>query len=196
MGITLHFGLRRKFEKKYKYSGINIPVKVKSVSEIMRCLDSQFPGFRNLIRRSGYYRIVRGNDLKNDISEDQLDMNFNEDDWHLYPIASGAGGGGGAMGWIQVVLGAILIIVGICLYYTPFGVPLIVAGAGMMLGGIATLLTPVPKEPKQPKADDPSYTFNGAINRAGTGLTCPVAYGRIWIGCIPISQGIVTEDIN
>jgi predicted phage tail protein len=38
-------------------------------------------------------------------------------------------------------------------------------GAAMILGGVAMLLTPVPKGTKNKSVDnEPSYAFNGAVN--------------------------------
>jgi predicted phage tail protein len=190
--INLYGGLARSFQKRYGENPKAIPIIVNSAQEAIKAMDANFPGFRSLIRRKGYYRVVRGQDVINgqDINEEEVKVRFADDTWHFMPIAAGAKGG-----VIQLVLGAILIVVGICLYYTPFGVPLIMMGAGLMLSGLATMLTPMPEMQKKQGGDDtPSYLFNGAINVAEPGLTVPVAYGETWIGDIPISFGVQVEE--
>jgi predicted phage tail protein len=172
-----------------------INCKVKSAAECMRAMEANFNGFRSLINRKGHYKVIAGDDPNDDsktLNEKELTMNFENVNWHIVPIAAGYGGKAGIL---QMVLGAVMIVLGIILYYTPFGVPLIVAGAGMMLGGLVTMLTPVPGLPKsQGSKDDPSYLFNGAVNADEPGLTVPLAYGETYCGSIVTSFGVTVED--
>lgn len=73
-------------------------------------------------------------------------------------------------GIFNIILGAALIAVA---YFNPFGYltgPMVTAayaaGASMVLGGVAQLLTPMPKgvAAKDSPANTPSYAFNGPIN--------------------------------
>ena len=196
--ISLYGSLARKIKAKYpNIDPKNIPCKVKTAGEAVRALESQFPGFKSFIRRKGYYKVVRGQDIMDDsksLSDKEVSMNFSEDTWHIMPIAAGAGKGGGLL---QIVLGAILIVAGILLIKTPFGVPLITMGASMMLGGIVQMLTPVPEMPKSSGGDNtPSYLFNGALNVSDPGITIPVAYGETFIGSVVASFGVKVEKYS
>jgi predicted phage tail protein len=59
-------------------------------------------------------------------------------------------------------LGAVLVVVG-----AYFGNPAIIQlGVGLVIGGVAQLLTPMPKglASKDSPDNTPSYTFNGPLN--------------------------------
>jgi predicted phage tail protein len=197
--INLYGGLARKFKKVFGENPRNIPIIVNSPQEAVRAMDANFPGFKNLIRKKGYYKIVRGQDVMDDsksLGDKELTMKFADDSWHFMPIASGAGGNG----ILQMVLGAVIFAIGTVMYYTPlaWAAPYVqMAGIGLMIGGLATMLSPMPQMPKDSGQEDtPSYLFNGAINVAAPGLTVPVAYGETWIGDIPISFGVLVDDLG
>jgi predicted phage tail protein len=199
--ISIYGHLARKLKK--KYPGIdpkNIDCRVKSAGEAVRAIEANYPGFRSMIRRKGYYKVIAGNDPNDDeksLGEKELAMNFDKNtNWHIVPMASGFGGKAGVL---QMVLGAVLVVIGIVMViYTPynaFGWQLIIAGGAMMLGGLVTMLTPLPELPKsQGSKDDPSYLFNGSINADEPGLTVPVAYGETYCGSIVTSFGVTVED--
>ena len=70
-------------------------------------------------------------------------------------------------------------------------------GASLLLGGVAQMLTKMPdmklgseKEKKQ------STSFTNLSNMAAQGRIVPLAYGRIRVGSLIISQGIETMDIE
>ena len=96
------------------------------------------------------------------------------------------------MGWIQVIAGAALVGVG---FLVPGMQPLIGAGAGLMLGGAASLLMPRPTiTPQDPDGNKPSYAFGGAVTTVAEGNPVPLAYGRRQVGGAVISMMIVNED--
>lgn len=198
MPIKLYGSLARKIKKQYpNIDPKNIPCKVRSAGEAVRAMESQFPGFKAMIRRKGYYKVVRGQDLMDEtksINEKEINMRFAEDTWHIMPVAAGAGKGGGLL---NIILGAILVVTGVVMLYFPatqgFAPSVIMAGAGMMLGGIVQMLTPVPELPKSSREDTPSYLFNGALNVNQPGHTIPVAYGETFIGSIVASFGVKVE---
>ena len=70
-------------------------------------------------------------------------------------------------------------------------------GASLLLGGVAQMLTKMPdmklgseKEKKQ------STSFTNLSNMAAQGRIVPLAYGRIRVGSLIISQGIETMDVD
>ena len=101
------------------------------------------------------------------------------------------GAGGDTLGWIQVVAGAVLVGAGLW-----FGQPqLVAAGAGMVLGGAASLLMPRPNiSPQDPDGNKPSYAFGGAVTTVAEGNPVAVGYGRSHWGGAVISMMVVNED--
>lgn len=189
--INLYGSLARKFEKKYNYSSKNIPIEVTSGKEMIQALESNFRGFRQLIKKSGLYKLVKGVTLINgkNISKDELEMNFSKDSWHLMPISFGSSGA------FQAIFGAVIFVVGV---YTeqPW---LMQLGAAMMLGGIAQMMSPNPgvgNYDDNEKSDErPSYLFDGPKNTVEPGLTIPVVYGEVYIGSISVSGGMRITDV-
>jgi predicted phage tail protein len=76
-------------------------------------------------------------------------------------------------------------------------------GASLILGGVAQLLTPVPRAPKGPGSsskdtdEDPrkSYSFSGIQNTSRQGVPVPIVYGETVIGAVTISAGIDTVQV-
>lgn len=74
-------------------------------------------------------------------------------------------------GVFNIILGAVLVIVGAWVSgmsfgaAAPIGGAMMTAGWGMIIGGVVQLLTPVPHGTKNKSVDnEPSYSFNGAVN--------------------------------
>jgi predicted phage tail protein len=96
-------------------------------------------------------------------------------------------GGSGDKGWIQIAAGVLLIIVGIVLAVgsygslSAFGVPLIVAGVGMVVGGALTLIFPPPSLPKLKAgsgSDAPVFSITGTRNQINPYGAMPRRIGR------------------
>lgn len=130
------------------------------------------------------------------IAQDCL-LNPSTGEIRFVPVLEGAGSGGG----IMTVLGAVLVVVGIFLIWTPFGAPLITAGIGLMAGGISMMLAPQPSDQKS--EDDAnkraSYAFNGPVNTEAQGNPVAVLYGGdsergAFIGSAVISASIDVEE--
>jgi predicted phage tail protein len=66
----------------------------------------------------------------------------------------------------------------------------------LVLGGIAQLLTPIPKIGGA--EDDPrkSYSFSGVQNVSRQGVPVPIVYGEMIVGSIVISAGISTDKVE
>ena len=104
------------------------------------------------------------------------------------PVVAGAGAVG------RIIAGIALIAIGIVTGITP----LIYLGAALTLGGVAELLTPVPKVPQgADKQDDPrkSYSFSGIQNTSRAGTPVPIVYGETVVGSVVISAGIDTVQV-
>ena len=147
-----------------------------------------------------YYRVqVAGTDL--DVEE--LHHPAGADDIKIIPCVAGAGGG-----WGKVVLGAALI----GLAFATGGATLMAGlkagslakvglltkaslfmGASLVLGGVAQLLTPVPKTPEFEEDVQNSFYFSGIVNSARPGTPVPVCYGEVLTGSTTISSSV---DVN
>jgi predicted phage tail protein len=98
-------------------------------------------------------------------------------------IPRGGGGSSGNKGWIQIAAGVVLIVVGVIftLWGGGIGVPLIVMGVGLVIGGALTLLLPPPSLPRLKSgsgAEAPVFSITGSRNTVNQyGVICKV-YGR------------------
>lgn len=91
---------------------------------------------------------------------------------HLIPAMFGGGGKFGS-----IILGAVVVVAGVLLLSTPFGIPLIVSGATMVLSGVVGLFM---KAPTLSKANDPAASKYLGLNRNTTAIGTPItmAWGR------------------
>lgn len=148
-------------------------------SEAMRGLTNQLPQLR---RKDGKKYECQ---IKECPTKESLFSTFGDvSELNVYPsfVASGGGNSGG---WIQVVVGAILVIVGILLVvytggaWAAAGKYMIQIGAAMMFSGTVQLLTPVPKiRNTQESQVAESRFFNSNQNTTAIGTRIAVAYGR------------------
>ena len=119
------------------------------------------------------------------------------------PVVAGAGA------TARIILGALLIIgafftggatIGLLGLAAPVAVSsvLLFAGATLLLGGVAQLLTPTPKVKQgADNQDDPrkSYSFSGIQNTSRAGTPVPIVYGETVVGSVVISAGIDTVQV-
>jgi len=163
-------------------------------AEAIAALCSQIRGFRAYLssakdRGMGFAVFVGKRNLK----EDELSAPAGAEDIRIAPILLGSKNGG----LFNVILGAVLIVVGVVgNMYGGWGTPFIQAGIGMMTSGVVQLLSPQPKGLKNADRPDnqPSYVFNGAVNTQAQGNPVPVLYGRMIVGSAVVSAGIHAED--
>ena len=70
-------------------------------------------------------------------------------------------------------------------------------GTSLVLGGVAQLLTPVPKLDVQTEQDPRrSYSFSGIQNTSRPGTPVPIVYGETLVGSIVISAAIDTVQVT
>jgi len=171
-----------------KYGKEHCP-KVKSAVEAVQAMEANNSGFRNDIKMDKYYSIVRGKDLNSgkSVAEDELNLQFNVNDWHIIPIVEGAKDSG----FLQIILGAALIAAA---FFIPGMSPIVMKiGVSLMLGGVAQLLAPGVDSnynTREPPEERASYLFDGPTNRTEQGHPIPIAYGETYIGSIVVSAGI------
>lgn len=187
--IELHGVLADKF-------GSSFELDVASPREACTALSYQIKGFKQFMmtaHESGLFFAVFNDD--ENIGSDEIGNSTGAAVIRIVPEIVGAGGEIG--GWLQVVAGAALVVIGAGL--TPFTAgtssALIGAGVGLMLGGAATLLMPTPRiEPQDEAGNKASYAFGGPITTVAQGNPVPLLFGRRTIGGFIISITIVNED--
>lgn len=186
--IELHGVLADKFGKSFMLA-------VSTPREACEALGYQIPDFKQFMmtaHQSGLFFAVFNDD--SNIGEHELEMQTGASVIRIVPQIVGSGGD--TMGWLQVVAGAALIGVGL---FVPgaaaFAPALIGAGSGMLIGGVASLLMPVPNlDTQDPDGNKPSYAFGSAVTTVAQGNPVPVLYGRRYVGGFVISAMMVSED--
>ena len=187
--IHLHGILAKKFGKLFRLD-------VKSAREACHAIACQVPAFRRFLadgEQLGYrFAIFVGKkrNQRTNIGEQALDDYTDSDTIHIVPRVIGSGGK--AFGWLQVIAGAVLVGVGV---FVPGMQALIGAGAGLIAGGIASLLMPTPKlDPANEDGNRPNNGFGGAVTTVAQGNPVPILYGERDVGGFIASAGIWAED--
>jgi predicted phage tail protein len=194
----------------------SVTADVSCIAEAVRMLLVNFPKLETHIRQHSY-QVFCG---ETSFAENELHFPVGNDDIKIVPVVTGAGGGSG-FGVAQIIGGVALIAlsavsfgsaafagafaakVGIFGAATATGsIALLAAGAGLVLSGVSTLLSPIPQLPSfsgsttgKRSADDPrdprnSFSFSGIQNVARAGVPVPIVYGKTLVGSIVISSGV------
>lgn len=186
--IQLHGVLAKKFGRYFRLD-------VKTAKEATHALACQIPAFKAFMldsERLGYRFAVflgKKRTQKNNISEDEIDNITTAEHIHIVPKVIGAGGK--AMGWLQVIAGVAMVGVGI---FTG-NVGLIGAGAGLLLGGVASLMMPTPQIDSQDEDGNRANNgFGGAVTTVAQGNPVPILYGEREVGGFIASAAIYAED--
>lgn len=173
-----------------KKFGSSFKMDVASVPEALRALMVQITGLREHIEKGQYKVTADGKRLTADTLETGLEKTL-----HITPVTKGAGKNSGLM---QIVVGVVMIVAAFFTYgATAAAIPGVMAGAGMVLGGIAQLLTKLPKMDNLSKDNDQlkSSSFSNLVNMAAQGAPVPIVYGEMLIGSKVLSQGIRSVPI-
>ncbi|EJY6444888.1 tail assembly protein [Salmonella enterica] len=179
--------------------GRRTDLSIKTAAEGVYALAMQIPGFRQRLSEGWYQVRIAGQDT----SADNLTARLHEPlppgaVIHIVPRMEGAKSGG----IFQVVLGAVAIAAAFwtggasMAAWGALSTGLFTAGASMMLGGVAQMLTPQPKAPSMHSADNGKQNtyFSSLDNMVAQGNPLPVAYGEVMTGSRRISQELSTRD--
>ena len=183
---------------------------VKNPAEAIRFLVTNFPKLEAYMANR-YYQVLVG---KEDVDKEELHNPIGQDDIHIVPVISGAGGSPTS----RILIGAALIgasflfpgaglfattsifgagagTAGTALTLTKIGTAVSAIGAAMVLNGVSEILFPMPK-PEMPE-DDPriSFGFSGVQNTNRAGTAHPIVYGEVITGSVVISAGIDTNQV-
>jgi len=195
--VRLSGELGRRFGKSHRFL-------VNSPAEAIRALCSQIDGFAAYLadeKNQRYYRVFVAN--RQIDPEQDLRMQSNSKEIRIAPVIQGAKRGG----LFQLILGAALIALayvpgmqGITFAALGEGVTAaglsFVMGVGMVLGGVAQMLSPQPKLGSMESVENqPNENFNGPVNTMAANQPVPLAYGRVLVGSATISGGIYTSDL-
>ncbi len=175
---------------------------VRVPADAIKFLLCNFPELRSLMR-DGYYKVAVGKyDLQLADQPDQLHYPLAADDVvKVIPVVSGAGGRGlgaallgAALIATAVVTGGSTLAFGITGFSSGVGVAAAVGNVGLALtlGGIATMLTPVPDQPDfdQGEQGRGGFAFSGLQNVSQEGIPVPVVYGEVIVGSVVLSTGL------
>ena len=184
-----------------------LEAEVNNVAQVMRFLCVNFEGLEKHMYDQ-QYKVSAGNW---DLSEEELHYPTGQSDISIVPVVGGAGGDVG-----KIILGAALITAAIYLpgsnavfgaggglgFGTTAGTFSAYAlagniGIGLVLSGVAGLLTPDQSIPTA--EDDPrrSFSFSGVQNTSRAGVSVPCVYGtEVMVGSVVISAAIDTVQVE
>ncbi len=164
---------------------------VATAAEAVRFLLSNWPEVERHMAQHSYRVQVDRDDLPVDTEPEQLHYPVGQSEIRIIPVVAGAGAAGRIIAGVALVAASFLIpgsaaIIGIGLKSLTAGI-----GLSLALGGVAQLLTPVPKLGKEDSASDPrkSFSFSGIQNTSRQGVPVPIIYGETLVGSIVISAG-------
>lgn len=179
MAIVRLYGDLERYGRKFNLNVVN-------ASEAVRALTLQIPGLRQHMQ-GDYYRVrIAGHDMcESDLQHGMFSVLKETDVIHIIPRALGAKSG---VGIFQVVAGVALMISSYWLGPAAFG-----AGLGLLMGGVATMLTKTPKTKVDEGATNNNTAFSNLDNTVAQGQPVPLAYGRVMIGSKVLSQGLSTQ---
>ena len=192
---------------------------VSTPAQAIKALCVNFPGLDKWLIDSEQdgvgYRVAVSKEKITEQDISPLLMPFSDREvFSITPVVSGAGRGTG-----QFLLGAALI--GVSLAFpggglfgssvfgflggpaasaatlTSVGTALSAVGAGLVLNGIATAISPQPDlglERGREAAKLESFVFNNVVNTSKQGLPVPIAYGRVFVGSAVLSSGLDVDQ--
>lgn len=190
-----------RFYGSLKQFGSEFRLDCKTPAEVVQALTSQIPKLRQFIQQ-GLFTVRVGRDyFDNRYLEKGLSQKLKDDSVvHFSPTLKGSKRGGlfGVITGVALIAGALAL--------GPLGFSVIGAnaawmvgglGASLLLGGVAQMLTKMPSMSTGKDADKKQSTsFSNLSNMAAQGRPMPLAYGRIRVGSLIISQGVETMDVE
>lgn len=166
---------------------------VATAAEAVRFLVANWPEVEKHMADQ-HYRVSVGS---YDLAEDELHNPAGQQEIKIVPVVAGAGAVGRIIAGIALIALSFIPGIGALAVSLMIGV-----GASLVLGGVAQLLTPVPRinAPGASAKDsdqDPrkSYSFSGIQQTSRQGVPVPIVYGETLVGSVVISAGIDTDQV-
>ena len=185
-------------------------IQVHNLPQAISFLVNNFPEVEKYMNPK-HYLVKVGN---YEITENEIHDPIGQQDIHIIPVISGAGGDT----FNTILLGAALI--GASFFFpgaglfgtqaigatgaaglagtgvgTLIGTGLSAIGAGLVLQGIGNILYPV-EDPTFEDNPQISFNFAGTQNTARAGTPVPIVYGEIFTGSVVISGDVDTEAVQ
>jgi len=185
-------------------------IQVHNLPQAISFLVNNFPQVEKYMNPK-HYLVKVGN---YEITENEIHDPIGQQDIHIIPVISGAGGDT----FNTILLGAALI--GASFFFpgaglfgtqaigatgaaglagtgvgTLIGTGISAIGAGLILQGIGNILYPV-EDPTFEDNPQISFNFAGTQNTARAGTPVPIVYGEIFTGSVVISGDIDTEAVQ
>ena len=156
---------------------------ISTAAEAVRFLVANFEGLEQHMADK-HYRVITHTSL----TTDELHDITNVETIKIVPVVAGSGPVG------RILAGIALIAIS---FFVPFVAPILFGlGASLVLGGVAQLITPVPKiaQGEDSVSDTKrSYNFSGIQQTSRAGTPVPLVYGKTLVGSVVISAGISDE---
>jgi predicted phage tail protein len=207
MRVIRIYGRLAKFLKRRTFRA-----EVASAAEAIRFLLANFPQVEKHMADQ-HYRVSIG---ARALDAEELHEPAGGSDIAIVPVIGGAGAVGRIVAGVALVALASVVTFGTvgglfaagALNSMVFGV-----GASLALGGVAQLLTPVPRiagpgatamsgagaSANAAKADDndprKNYSFSGIQNTSRAGVPVPVIFGEVIVGSVVISAAIDVDQV-
>jgi len=191
-------------------------IKVHNLPQAISFLRNNFPEVESYMNPK-YYQVKIGN---YEITENEINDPIGQQDIHIIPVISGAGGDT----FNKILFGAVLIgasfffpgaglfgttsflgvsaagatgagVVAGSVLGTAIGTGLSYIGASMILSGVSDMLYPTEQPTNE---DDPQISFNfaGTQNTGRAGTPVPIVYGEIMTGSVVVSADVDTEAVQ
>jgi len=177
---------------------------VASAAEAVRFLLANFPQVEKHMADQ-HYRVSIG---ARALDAEELHEPAGGSDIAIVPVIGGAGAVGRIVAGVALVAAAFVIGQP---WLGPLAFSLITGvGASLALGGVAQLLTPVPRiagpgataamasaNAARPDENDPrkNFSFSGIQNTSRQGLPVPVIFGEVIVGSVVISAAIDVDQV-
>lgn len=194
--------------------GPDLRLDVTCAAQAIRLMEANYPGeFVKKLSEGSFHVFITRNTTGEELDigqniEHGMHMHVGSDSTiHIMPVAEGAKNG---KGFFSIILGIVLIAAAfvfpvaagfaglseIAFAGITYG-NIAMFGLAMVLGGIATLLTPTPSVDTSFGDEDQkqSFLFNGAVNTIEQGGPVPVAYGEVFCGSTVIAASVVVEKL-
>jgi len=180
-------------------------IKVHNLPQAISFLVNNFPGVEAYMNPK-LYQVRIGN---YEINENEIDYPIGQQDIHIIPVISGAGGGFGRFLTGALLIGASFFFPGAGLFGTygiggaaagagigtTIGTGLSAIGAGLLISGVSEMLFPTQTAEFE---DNPQISFNfaGTQNTSRAGTPIPIVYGEIFTGSVVISGDVDTIQVS
>ncbi|MGZ8497422.1 MAG: hypothetical protein ACXWXL_03365 [Candidatus Binatia bacterium] len=174
---------------------------INSPAEALRIIAANRPDLpfwiRDHLETYAHYKVTceYENGVTEIIGEEQLTMLGKLKKIRFTPIVAGAGGNSGIF---QIIAGVVLIVAAIFTWGATLAPALAMMGAGMVIGGVAGMLTSQPNlnpGDSGQRSDKTSYYFDGPVNTSQQGVAVSLIYGKkVKAGSAPVSASLTVDD--